>query len=577
MRDGVRLATDIWIPGESQRHPALLIRTAVDKDQPAFWGSELLPNSMAILDAGYVLVWQDSRGTGRSEGLWRTMGLDANDGEDIVGWIVKQPWSNGMVGGFGPSHMGLAQWGIASTGNPNYRCIVPAVAPWDYYRHMSCSEGGALQLRGPFKTAAMWGAATARREGAKGNVDRKKLNVLAATVRNLSAASNHLPLSDHPEFDPWASWWAEILAHPSRDAYWQELSFSGKVEAMTVPALNIGGWFDPCLSSTLDSYEAMRNAAGSADARAGQRLIIGPWDHISYIGAYPGRNFGSAANAANIDLTAEYLRFYDRWLRGNEQALEERAPVKIFVMGIDRWREEEQWPLPDTAYTDYFLSGGGAANTAAGDGVLSLEPAAQYSEDIYRYDPRRPVPTLGGSTTQTPMNGKTGPVDQRDIEARDDVLCYTTPALTDPVEVTGWLRLHLYFSSSTLDTDITAKLVDVYPDGRALWLAEGILRARYRNSLTESELLRPGEVYELTFRLGATSNVFKVGHRMRMEVASSNYPRYTRNTNSGGTLAEETEADMVVAVNRVHHGPDHRSRLTLPLIRRESSPGRIAR
>ena len=175
------------------------------------------------------------------------------------------------------------------------------------------------------------------------------------------------------------------------------------------------------------------------------------------------------------------------------------------------------------------------------------------------------------------MNGKTGPVDQRDIEARDDVLCYTTPALTGPIEVTGWLRLHLYFSSSALDTDITAKLVDVYPDGKALWLADGILRARYRNSLTESELLRPREVYEMTFRLGATSNVFKVGHRMRLEVASSNYPRYTRNTNSGGTLAEETEADMVVAVNHVHHGPDHRSRLTLPLIRRESSPGTIAR
>jgi hypothetical protein len=417
-------------------------------------------------------------------------------------------------------------------------------------------------------TAAVCGHATARRS-ADGEEQRADRIALAATMRNIPAARGHLPLTDHPEFDTWAPWWPELLAHPSRDEYWQALSHSDRAASISIPALSIGGWFDPCLSSTIDGYETMRQVGATDQAREGQRLIIGPWDHISYAGTYPDRSFGPAANVATIDLTSEYLAFYDRWLR-DDAASESpgHSRVKLFVMGIDRWRDEDDWPLPDTVYTDYFLASTGSANCDPEGGVLRSEPATTDGSDSFTYDPRRPITTLGGPVPQSPLGGKTGPVDQRGIEARDDVLCYTSAVLDAPVEVVGRVSLVLHFSSSALDTDIVAKVVDVTPEGKAIYLCDGILRARYRNSLERPEPLEPGQVYEVTLRLRATANVFLPGHRIRLDVMSSNYPRYTRNTNTGGLIAEETEADMIVAVNRVHHGPAQRSRLVLPVISR---------
>jgi uncharacterized protein len=238
------------------------------------------------------------------------------------------------------------------------------------------------------------------------------------------------------------------------------------------------------------------------------------------------------------------------------------------VMGIDQWRDEQDWPLPDTQYTAYYLDGAGQANTSAGDGVLRTDPPSAAAADTYQYDPAQPAPSLGGRIMLPAAINGAGPADQRPVETRQDVLCFTTPVLNEPVEVTGYVSLILRVASSARDTDFTGKLVDVFPDGRAIYLTDGILRARYRNSLAEPEPLEPGQVYEITLDLSVTSNVFLPGHRIRLEVSSSNFPRYDRNTNTGGTIAEDTADQAVIATNNVVHGPEHPSRLILPIIRR---------
>lgn len=269
------------------------------------------------------------------------------------------------------------------------------------------------------------------------------------------------------------------------------------------------------------------------------------------------------------------------WLKGLDNGVEQDQPVKLFVLGLDQWREEADWPLPDTQYRPYYLRSGGRANTAAGgDGQLSPQaPAEEEAADVYLYDPRRPVPTVGGAVLHSnPQGIDAGPRDQRGVEARADVLCYTTPPLKRPVEVTGPIELVLYAASSARDTDFTGKLVDVCPDGRAEILTDGILRARYRETFAEPQLLEPGQVYELRIDLWATANVCKAGHYIRLEVSRSNFPRFDRNTNTGGTIATESEADCVPAINRVYHDRAHLSHLLLPIIERARAgprePGR---
>jgi putative CocE/NonD family hydrolase len=404
---------------------------------------------------------------------------------------------------------------------------------------------------------------TALERGA-GDLDR----MLGVTrVLNESASElAKLPMSDHPALDDAAPWLAEWLSHPERDDYWRARAPLERVENFEVPALHVGGWFDLFLDNGVRTYLAIRDRAATEAARTEQRLIIGPWDHLNQEGVYHGRNFGPSAAVYAADVYGAHLRFFDRHLRGNTE-VDTGPPVRIFVMGIDEWRDEQAWPLPDTEYVDYFLDGAGAANTLDGDGVLTTTPPTSLAVDTIVYDPADPAPTLGGRII-LPVPVGAGPVDQRPAEERPDVLCFTTPVLERPVEVTGHIRLVLHASSSALDTDFTGKLVDVFPDGRALYLTDGILRGRYRDSLEKAELLEPDRVYELTLDLSVTSNVFLPGHRIRLEVSSSNFPRYGRNTNSGGVIAEDGVNDLVVATNRVFHGPGHTSRLVLPIIRR---------
>jgi uncharacterized protein len=568
MRDGVRLATDAWVPAGDGPFPALLVRLPYGKDLPGLFAYGLLPNIFALVEAGYAVVYQDCRGTFRSGGELVPMLNEADDGADTLAWLTEQTWCDGNIGTYGASYLGFVQWASALAAPGKLKAIAPAVTTTDYYTTPWYAEGGALSLHAIQSWTTLMALAEVQRAMAAGSGDMQTMIGLVAMAADPDPHLAELPVRARPLLEKQWPWWGDILAHPARDAFWQELSVIDRIEDITAPALNIGGWFDIFAGNTARTFTEMRNRAGSAAAREGTRLIIGPWDHLNSTGIYPDRKFGLMADALYNDLTGAHQRFFDRWLRGRQGATDGDAPVRIFVMGIDQWRDEQDWPLPDTTYTDYFLGGSGRANTADGDGVLSTEAPGAEHADVYLYDPRRPVPTLGGRVMLPSTANAAGAVDQRKAEARDDVLCYSTPVLERPVEVTGHVSLTLFVSSSAVDTDFTGKLVDVFPDGRAIFLTDGILRARYRNSLAEPEPLSPGEVYEVTLDLSVTSNVFLPGHRIRLEVSSSNFPRFDRNTNTGGTVIEDGEEDLVIAVNRVLHGPEHPSRLVLPVIER---------
>jgi hypothetical protein len=567
MRDGVRLATDAWIPADDAPGPVLLVRLPYGKDMTTLYGNPLIPNVFTLVQAGYTVVYQDCRGTHRSGGEFIPMVNEPGDGADTVAWLLRQPWCDGNIGAFGPSYLGFVQWASA-TASDGLKAIAPAITTTDYYRAPWYGEGGALSLHAVQGWTTGMATVDAQRAAAAGSGDRQTLADLTRMLADPDPHLGALPVRVRPLLEKQWSWWADIVGHSARDEFWRDLSVADRFEDITVPALNIGGWFDIFINDTARTFTELRRRGGSAEAREGQRLIIGPWDHLNNTGVYPDREFGMMANALFADLTGAHQQFFDRWLRGRADALAGSAPVRIFVMGIDQWRDEPDWPLPDTRHTDYFLDGSGRANTADGDGELRREPPADDRADTYLYNPMRPVPTLGGRVMAPATANAAGPVDQRRVEARDDVLCYTTPVLDRPVEVTGRVSLTLFVSSSARDTDVTGKLVDVFPDGRAIFLTDGILRARYRNSLAEPELLTPDQVYEVTIDLSVTSNVFLPGHRIRLEVSSSNFPRFDRNTNTGGTIAEDGEEDVRVAVNRILHGPGHPSRLVLPVIDR---------
>ncbi|OLB54684.1 MAG: X-Pro dipeptidyl-peptidase [Ktedonobacter sp. 13_2_20CM_2_56_8] len=565
MRDGVHLAADVYRPVEEGQHPVLLMRLPYNKDLPGRLAA-FVSTAFRAAQQGYVVVLQDCRGRFASEGEFYPQFDDANDGVDTIHWIVEQPWANGKVGMIGGSYLGFTQWLLAKEHPEALRAIAPQVTTSNYYQTPMRHEGGVFELGVLFWALSMVPEEVQRRMR-QGQASREQMGAIMQAMRDPSALMAHLPLVDQPLLREFAPWYLDWLNHPTYDDYWKRIAHSEYYEQLTVPTLNMGGWYDLFLGGTLANYVGMKQRGGSVVARAHQRLVIGPWSHTNDMGMFSERSYGLAASSAAIDLEGMQLRWHDHWLKGEENGVEQDKPVKIFVMGLDQWRDEEDWPLPDTQYRPYYLHSGGHANSATGNGTLSPDAPAEEPEDVYLYDPRHPVPTVGGAIL-IDLAPVEGPRDQRAVEVREDVLCYSTPVLEKPVEVTGPIALVLYISSSARDTDFTGKLVNVYPDGRAEILTDGILRARYRESFTEAKLLEPGQIYELRLDLWATSNLFKAGHRIRLEVSSSNFPRFDRNTNTGGVIERQTEKDLVQAVNRISHDAAHPSHLILPIIER---------
>ena len=561
MRDGVMLATDVYRPAGAGPFPVVMMRLPYNKEQPVllFLAGDIL----RVAQAGYAVVVQDCRGTWASEGEFSPYFQEAEDGADAIAWAAAQVWSTGDVGMMGASYYGATQWLAATQAPPALKAIAPFITT-DQYHEKWTYQGGAFQLGFMLQWASVtFGVAEAVRRVMRGAGDATGVGSAIGAADAVAANYWHLPLCKLPEVANLTPYVKDWLAHPDYDDYWRAAAPCEHYENITTPALNFGGWYDLFLGGTLANYAAMKG-------RTPQKLVIGPWVHGYNGGVYPARNFGLMAHDGVADVTAAQIRWFDHFLKGQANGVLDEPPVKIFVMGPDVWREEADWPLPDTDWQQWYLHSAGSAGTKAEDGVLAKHTPGDEPADSYLYDPRNPVPTVGGASFLPGLfiAANAGPRDQREVEQRADVLCYTSEVLTADMEVTGPVRLVLYVSSSAVDTDFTGKLVDVHPDGTALILTDGILRARYRESLRTQKLMTPGEVYRIEIDLVATANVFAAGHRIRLEVSSANFPRFDRNTNSGGVIAQETEADFVRATNTVWHDDVRASHLILPVIAR---------
>lgn len=556
MRDGTILHADVFRPAAGGQFPVILVRTPYDKlATPVRIGPYGL-DPLALVRLGYVVAIQDVRGTFASEGIFRKYLAEVDDGADTVDWAAKQPWSSGAVGMVGASYLGHTQLHAAMRRPPGLKAIAPINTPAAHYEGAEY-HGGAFQLgRTLFGSIGMAYAALQRARRLGEDVDAD-LAVIEDLVADPWQAFRRLPLTEIARSTPWLADYAGWLDHPDYGSYGLATSVAEHYDDIDVPGLHVGGWYDVHLKGTLDSYTGLRDRAASEHARSNQRLIITPCGHSAPTEQVGDLFFGPGL--LTMDFQAAYLDFFDTFLKGQPPA-EDQAPVRIFVMGINQWRDESGWPLARAVRRPLYLRAGGG---------LSFEPPhaeADEEPDTFVYDPADPVPTIGGNTLMPGLGYLMGPRDRRAIEQRPDVLVYTTDPLSEDLEVTGPLTARLYVATSARDTDFTVALVDVHPDGRAFGIAEGILRLRYRDGVDVQHLAEPDRVYPIDVDLIATSNVFRAGHRIRVEVSSSNFPRFDRNPNHGGVIAQATESDLVPATQRVFHDANRASHIVLPTV-----------
>jgi putative CocE/NonD family hydrolase len=571
MRDGTILYADCYRPAEEGRYPVLLQRTPYDKEITTL--ALMQTDTFRAVRRGYAVVIQDVRGRYRSEGTFNPFHQEIPDGYDTVEWCAAQPWADGNVGMFGTSYVGAVQWLAAISRPPSLKAIIPTFTASDYYEGWTY-QGGALQWGFlcnwvfPFlATADLY-----RRQELEPATDYAVVrDSLITDNDNMASTVNTLPIGDVRISPELSGYFREWLAHPSRDEFWQAVSIQDRHATVDVPALNVGGWYDIFLDGTLRNFAGVRSSGATEAARSGTKLILGPWTHTTPPTQASGQidfgtQAGQGANPLAFNIDTEHLRFFDYWLKGVDDGVSREAPVKLFVMGEGVWRDEREWPLARAISVDYFLHSGGDANSATGDGVLSIDPPTLERPDSYLYDPFHPVPSNGGQTCCNPVYLPPGPYDQRPVESRTDVLIYKTAPLEDAVEVTGPVSLTLWASTTAVDTDFTGKLVDIHPDGRTINLTDGIIRAKYRAGTDQPRPIAPGEAVEYTIDLWSTSNLFKPGHRIGLEVSSSNFPRFDRNLNTG----DQFGAEMKPALQTVLHDAEHPSRLTLPIIPRKA-------
>jgi putative CocE/NonD family hydrolase len=548
MRDGVKLSSDFYFPEAEGKFPAILIRTPYNNSTARYdrYGK-------FYASRGYVVVIQDCRGRYDSEGEWYPFLGEEYDGYDTIEWIAQQPWSNGKVGMTGVSYVGYVQWMAAIERPPHLTCIFTYGSPSNIYGDTWFSYGTLYLMDAITWAFLMHG--------------RTNQNLRVHDWLNLK---DYLPLTTLDEFlGREITFWKEWLSHPNYDDYWAKQGIKGKYQQINIPSVTVTGWYDDGQHGSLANYYGiMREGAGFAKKNA--KLIIGYWRHG---GPYPHTenyytqlgvfDFGSGAL---LDLETYELRWFDHWLKGLPNNIMNEPEVKLFILGKNEWREEKEWPLPDTKYTKFYFHSDGSANTLFGDGHLSMMTPGKELPDKYIYDPADPVPSIRGGTGA--RGGiSSDPIDQRVNEKRMDVLCYTSDILKDDIEVTGPIRIVLYASSSAKDTDFCGKLVDVHPNGAAYnvcYAASGLISARFRESLERPSLIQPGKVYKYAIELRPTGTVFKKGHRIRMEISSSDFPVFNRNLNTGKD--PYTTTDMVKAKQTIYHQTEYPSHIVLPVI-----------
>ena len=598
-RDGIKLGTNVFLPARdgsvvSGRFPAIVERTVYNKDSIAG----------ALVDyfvrRGYAVVLQDVRGRYRSEGRWSGNRDDGRDGSDLLKWIGEQPWSNGKVGTMGTSYSGATQHALAIADAPNLAAMVPVDAMSNVGRY-GVRHNGAFELRWLNWILTLGNAtgihatATGTDESPNGHAAAMRAASTPEAVRALEEIGPHIrdyaavlplrpgttPLKFAPEYEAWL---LESMRHGDNDSFWKDAG-SGVVDHLAefkdVPVYHLTGWYDSWAASVANlNYVELAKRKKSP-----QRLLIGPWTHGGQAVSFSGiADFGPSAA---IDMNALRLRWYDRWLKGIDNGVEKEAPVRLFVMGGGephktpegrlfvggRWRDEQEWPLARAVNTSYYIHA---------DGSLSTEKPGASQPTSYRFDPADPVPTLGGNVSSEGALMLRGALDQRcasidwhckstlPLASRSDVLVYQTAPLEQDTEVTGRLVVKLWAASDGPDTDFTAKLVDVYPPnadypaGVDLNIGDSIVRARYRESLEHAKPLVPGQPAEFTIEMYPTSLVFRRGHRIRLDISSSNFPRFDVNPNTGGPLGQERARR--VALNTIYHDPAHPSGIVLPIV-----------
>ncbi|WP_067930048.1 CocE/NonD family hydrolase [Alicyclobacillus kakegawensis] len=538
MRDGVQLAADLFLPAATEDGmPTIVVRTPYGRQSHA-----LIQQARFFASHGYAVLNVDVRGRGDSEGVFTPYRNEGRDGYDTVEWAAAQPYASGRVGTLGGSYLAKSQWLCALEHPPHLQAMVTLVSPSDAFVEWPTGT--------PVPSHLCW-----------------LFLVSGRTVQNTHALDWeniywHLPLYTMDEAAGRViPQWREEFTHPTLDAWWQEISYQQRFGEIDLPVLHVSGWYDDEQVGTLRNFVGMTTHAPSARARAAQRLVMGPWPHqVNESTRIGDVDFGPEAV---IDLSGLELRFFDRWLKGIDNGVDREPPVRYFLMGKNEWRDASAWPPPDTAYVPWYFHSRGSANGSIGDGTLSTrKPSVEEPADRYKYNPLNPVPFL----TQPTSEQIGGPDDYREVHLREDVLVYTSDPVHEELEVTGPVCVELYAATSAPDTDFMAQLHDVWPNGYVQRLCDGMVRVRYRHGMDKAVFTQPGEVMRLAIDCWNTSHVFLPGHRIRVHVTSSAFPKYDRNPNTEDALGLSERLEC--AEQTVYHDALRPSAVILPVIKR---------
>lgn len=535
MRDGVELSTDLYLPDVGHKVPAIILRTPYGKNE-----SKSIDNANYFASNGYAVLYQDVRGRGDSDGKFRPYFNDSKDGYDTIEWASKQDWCSGDVGTMGGSYLAMIQWLTALEHPPHLKAMISIVSPSDPFVENPTGVQDPMHLSWHFMVSGK----------VMQNVD----------VVNWESIYRQLPLSTMDEkTGRRIKAWQDAYEHTKLDEYWEPLRYQNRFSEIDLPVLHISGWYDDEQIGTPLNFIGMTKHGKSPKARKSQKLIMGPWPHgVNKATKLGDIDFGPDSV---VDLQGLEKEWFDHWLKNIDNSIVGTKPVNIFVMGTNVWRTENEWPIKRSKSINYYFNSKGRANSRFGDGVLTLDDPIEHSPpDLFDYDPEYPVPFI---TEQTSAQIG-GPDDYSSVERRDDVLVYSGERLKKSLEVTGPIMARLYVQSSGPDTDFTVKLLDVWPNGFAQRLCDGMVRARFRNGMDREEFLEPGKIYQMDVNLWNTSNVFLPGHAIRVEVSSSAFPKYSRNLNTVEKLGKGSS--FVIAHQTVYHDKERPSHIILPIV-----------
>jgi putative CocE/NonD family hydrolase len=549
MRDGVTLYADVYRPAGDGPFPVVLMRLPYNKTQaedinythPSWYARH-----------GYIVIVQDTRGRYRSEGEFIPFLHEAEDGYDTIEWAARLPGANSKVGMYGFSYAGATQLMPATLRPPSLVTVCPAFTASQYYEGWTYNQG-ALALA----FAMSWAVDLAQGDAMRAK-DDAALAQLSAAFASITGLNWRLPLEEFPPLSgEFGRYFLDWLAHPAYDDYWRRWSIDEDYSRLSVPALHFGGWYDVFLSGTARNYRGLREGAGSPEARAAQKLVIGPWTHM------PWAPVSATTDGVEPRVVDDLqLRWFNHFLKGQESGVLD-APVSLFVTGAETWRDYDDWPPPQATPVAWYLHSDGRANSRFGDGSLFLAVPGDEPPDRFTYNPLTPAISLGGHSCCLSFVAPMGPADQRATEAFNSVLVYTSEPLAAPLEIIGDVAVTLYAATTAVDTDWTARLCEVFPDGRSINLQEGIVRASYRESLSAPSLLEPDRVYRYDIPLGPVGVRVAAGNRLRLTVSSSDFPQWDRNLNTGGSRFGQGPTAAVVATQTVLHDAEHPSHVSL--------------